>query len=34
MASYRAIRGYFSARHYIWYPSSFRYALYGFRPAL
>ena len=34
MASNRAIRGYNSARHYIWYASSNRSAFYGFRPAL
>lgn len=32
--SYRALRGYYSARHYYWNPSSDRHALYGFRPAL
>ena len=33
-ASYRAIRGYNSARIYIWDASSYRYANYGFRPVL
>lgn len=32
--SYRAIRGYDSARGYDWHASSSRYADYGFRPAL
>lgn len=32
--SYRALRGYYSARDYTWYTSSRRYANYGFRPAL
>ena len=33
-ASSRALRGYFSARFYFWYASSYRNAVYGFRPAL
>lgn len=33
-ASYRAIRGYLSARLYNWTTSSDRYANFGFRPAL
>ena len=33
-ASYRAIRGYFSARNYNWSTSSSRYAYCGFRPVL
>lgn len=32
--SYRAVRGYTSARRYRWSPSSSRLARYGFRPAL
>ena len=32
--SYRAIRGYNSARHWNWHVSSNRYALLGFRPVL
>ena len=32
--SHRAIRGYYSARHYDWRTSSLRGARYGFRPAL
>lgn len=34
MASNRAIRGYNSARNYNWNASSYRNAVYGFRPAL
>lgn len=34
VASYRANRGYFSARLWDWFNSSFRYASLGFRPAL
>ena len=34
LASYRAIRGYNSARYWNWYISSFRTASLGFRPAL
>lgn len=32
--SRRAIRGYSSARYYDWFSSSFRFASFGFRPAL
>ena len=34
MASFRANRGYNSARYWNWDDSSYRYALLGFRPAL
>lgn len=33
-ASYRAIRGYYSARSYNWTSSSSRTAYFGFRPVL
>ena len=33
-ASYRALRGYDSARHFIWYTSSYLDPYHGFRPAL
>ena len=33
-ASYRAYRGYNSARYWNWYDSSYRYAYLGFRPVL